>query len=547
MVAGSSSSPHPSTAHTSVAQYILQTHGASPHTYAGGNLNIPQAGAASGSGLGAVSRTLSASSSASSSMPPPTSPAPTFGAASRGEGEAIAHRRVNGHGQGDGSTEASAGTLSTGVGGAFYAFQAKVEPTEGTLLPASQSQSHTADAGPSNSNSNANMNWNGNGNGNVQAARATLGSTVNPELHAEDARRRGRAKGRTEEEVEVMGTVAFKLASALAQDQLAVLNPNHNALVPESTSGAVDAVDVPFADAQDAVRRLLPYHVFQQPREELREVLERPLSVLRGFGSGSVKSKGKGRATEEEAEEERKLLLLREEVIETKFALDCWRRKRALERRFRRARIAEGKHLAPDTQRYVITQLAWESERQGLSALQSEYRASKAELERVEKMKKAAAAAAAAAQRAQAQTTTHTSVMNTAKYYPPGAGGTPVTGFAAYGYGAGTSSSAPAVAATPTPLSMPMQVTSQYIPVSIPVTSLTSLASLGIVPVPPDGDGTGTEGRARPLAILRGTTQNGTMASVEIDVGGLGPGQASGLAMLFSALTSRDVSGGAGG
>ena len=46
-------------------------------------------------------------------------------------------------------------------------------------------------------------------------------------------------------------------------------------------------------------------------------------------------------------------------------------------------------------------------------------------------------------------------------------------------------------------------------------------------------------------AILRGTTQNGTMVSLEINVGALGGAQASGLAVLLSALTSRGVAGGA--
>lgn len=44
-------------------------------------------------------------------------------------------------------------------------------------------------------------------------------------------------------------------------------------------------------------------------------------------------------------------------------------------------------------------------------------------------------------------------------------------------------------------------------------------------------------------AILRGTTQtpNGTMVSLEINVGALGGAQASGLAVLLSALTSRGL------
>jgi len=42
-------------------------------------------------------------------------------------------------------------------------------------------------------------------------------------------------------------------------------------------------VDTPFQDAEDVVKRLLPYHVFQQPKEDLEMVT---------FG------KGKGRAVD---------------------------------------------------------------------------------------------------------------------------------------------------------------------------------------------------------------------------------------------------------
>lgn len=33
-------------------------------------------------------------------------------------------------------------------------------------------------------------------------------------------------------------------------------------------------VDTPFADAADVVNRLLPYHIFQQPREDLRSLTQ---------------------------------------------------------------------------------------------------------------------------------------------------------------------------------------------------------------------------------------------------------------------------------
>lgn len=46
-------------------------------------------------------------------------------------------------------------------------------------------------------------------------------------------------------------------------------------------------VDTPFTDTEDVIRRLLPYHVLQQPAKDLREVIADP--------SG----KGKARAVRE--------------------------------------------------------------------------------------------------------------------------------------------------------------------------------------------------------------------------------------------------------
>jgi hypothetical protein len=66
-----------------------------------------------------------------------------------------------------------------------------------------------------------------------------------------------------------------RFASRLASDHSAVLSPN---------------VDAPFSDVHDVVARLLPYHVFQQPKEDL-ELL-------------TSKRKGKGRATEDDLKTE---------------------------------------------------------------------------------------------------------------------------------------------------------------------------------------------------------------------------------------------------
>ncbi|KAH8978695.1 hypothetical protein EDB86DRAFT_2992017 [Lactarius hatsudake] len=71
----------------------------------------------------------------------------------------------------------------------------------------------------------------------------------------------------------------------------------------------------------DVVDRLLPYHVFQHPREDLL-----------------MANKGKRRATETE--------ILQSELAETKLALECFKRRSALEERFRRARTKSGKRTA---------------------------------------------------------------------------------------------------------------------------------------------------------------------------------------------------------
>ena len=75
------------------------------------------------------------------------------------------------------------------------------------------------------------------------------------------------------------------------------------------------------------------------------------------------------------------------------------------------------------------------------------------------------------------------------------------------------------------------------IPVQLPVTSLSALHALGIVPVPvasvPSPD------QPQPAAILKGSTSNGTMLSLDINVSLLQSAQMSGLAILLNSLMSR--------
>ena len=74
------------------------------------------------------------------------------------------------------------------------------------------------------------------------------------------------------------------------------------------------------------------------------------------------------------------------------------------------------------------------------------------------------------------------------------------------------------------------------IPVQLPVASLPALHALGIVPVPASSL---PEGQAQPPAVLRGSTANGTMLSLEINVSLLQSAQMSGLAMVLNSLMSR--------
>lgn len=67
----------------------------------------------------------------------------------------------------------------------------------------------------------------------------------------------------------------IRFSQLLATDHRAVDNPD---------------VETPFLDAVDVVRRLLPYHVFQHPQEELE--------YATALNNRAVSAKGKGKATD---------------------------------------------------------------------------------------------------------------------------------------------------------------------------------------------------------------------------------------------------------
>lgn len=50
----------------------------------------------------------------------------------------------------------------------------------------------------------------------------------------------------------------FRVKERIAEDQKAILNPD---------------VDAPFTDELDVTNRLLPYHIFQQPRDDLEQLI----------------------------------------------------------------------------------------------------------------------------------------------------------------------------------------------------------------------------------------------------------------------------------
>ncbi|KAG1742829.1 hypothetical protein EDB19DRAFT_1700591 [Suillus lakei] len=305
---------------------------------------------------------------------------------------------------------------------------------------------------------------------------------------------------RTAEDLHIIRETAEGFASCLAADHAAVLNPD---------------VDSPFVDTVDVVHRLLPYHVFQQPQEDLRTVTERR------------RAKGKGKADD----------VIRDEIEDTKFALECHRRLRKLEARFRRAKIKSGVRPSPDDQAYVLTQAVVEYERAETSSVSTELRNARNELDASQREKRVAANVTVSSFRP-----TYYPQASQAQYYRtyPYAFTQPYTNTA---QGTTTSSfySAPSSAPSATPTTTSA---SGAIPVQLPVSSLPALHALGIVPIPaaslPPPD------QPQPPAVLRGSTSNGTILSLEINVSLLQSPQVSGLAYLLNTMMSRGATSGQG-
>ena len=109
-------------------------------------------------------------------------------------------------------------------------------------------------------------------------------------------------------------------------------------------------------------------------------------------------------------------------------------------------------------------------------------------------------------------------------------------------YGSAVSLSTPISSSAPPPTVATPTTYSPYlpngaIPVQLPVASLPALHALGIVPVP--AASLPPEGQPQPAAVLRGSTANGAILNLEINVSLLHSTQMTGLAMVLNSLVAR--------
>lgn len=193
--------------------------------------------------------------------------------------------------------------------------------------------------------------------------------------------------------------------------------------------------------------------------------------------------------------------------------------------------------MAPDDQAVVLAQAVLEADRGETALLNSELRAARQELDKIEREKRLAANP----QRSNHYVAQTTPVQSSGQhaYYR----GYPYAYAQPYGAPPQSSSMStfsvnPATPSTTANQYQPAQ-TGSAIPVQLPVASLPALHALGIVPVPATsvtGDG---QQQPAPPAVLRGSSANGTMLSLEINVSLLQSAQMSGLALMLNSLMSR--------
>ncbi|KAG6900255.1 hypothetical protein C0993_000708 [Termitomyces sp. T159_Od127] len=188
---------------------------------------------------------------------------------------------------------------------------------------------------------------------------------------------------------------------------------------------------------------------------------------------------------------------------------------------------------APDDQAVLVASLVLDVERSDTTLLSNELRTARAEHERREKERRMATHVARPAYYGPGPVPTAAATAVSTQYYR----GYPYAYAQVYGSPAQNSSTPAAFSVPPTPLVSSPVPTQSAIPVQLPVASLPALHALGIVPVP--AASLAADGQPQPAAILRGSSSNGSMLSLEINVSLLQSAQMSGLAMVLNSLMSK--------
>ncbi|KIK67361.1 hypothetical protein GYMLUDRAFT_37466 [Collybiopsis luxurians FD-317 M1] len=331
---------------------------------------------------------------------------------------------------------------------------------------------------------------------NINANELASSSIVNKSLKRKD---------RSLEDQEIIAETSARVASRIATDHAAVLSPD---------------IETPFLDTIDAINRLLPYHIFLQPKADLTPPL--------GDRKGKKKAVGM------------------EDIKETQFALECHRRRRKLQERFRKARIKSGHGSEFNPELISLMQSVLDADRADVATLNAQLRAARSEYDGLERQKQASSSTASAQPSTSAKQSYYSPSTTTNKpsaYYhpypyayapsfsvPQSSIPTSYTSSSAITSASGT----PATAAAYQTTAAPARVNA--IPVQLPITSIPSLNNLGIIPVPAESL---IEGQPPPPAILRGSTSNGTILNLEINVSMLQSSQMSGLAVILNSLMSR--------
>ncbi|KAF9643359.1 hypothetical protein BDM02DRAFT_3191772 [Thelephora ganbajun] len=318
-----------------------------------------------------------------------------------------------------------------------------------------------------------------------------------------------------------------RVASLLAADHLSVMFPD---------------VNTSFADIEDVIRRLLPYHVLQQPAKDLQEVIYDP--------SG----KGKARAVSKNEVD----------IEGTKLTIEYYRRIHSLRQRFQQVKVRSSQRSCPEDQAYVLAHTVLDTERDETTALNVQLRVARAELEKYNREHRPQTVQPIVRPTPPLTSTTYSYTpqyrhctypyaqyqSNYTQVYPGFSTAAPSTTQFQYSVittpvtvsAAGTTASSPSQTMTAQTQTSPttLDVLSKPVSISLPISSLPALQALGIMPVsslsvPPPG-------QPQPQAILKGTTANGTMLSLDVNIGLLQATQVSGLALIINAIAAQAVS-----